>query len=377
MAGLVIGFDGRWYQYSGVGRYVVNLLEELGKIDHGHTIIVYEDPNNPVPVSSPSIRKVPIGPRRYSISSQLELAWRCRRDRLDVFHSPFYMIPFLASCPVVTTVHDLIPFLFPIYGRVHRELVKAGYRAAVRKATEVIADSQTTANDLRRILSVPEDRIATVYIAHSKSSYSTECEVDEPLRLQNKYGISQPYVLTISAKNWRTKNLGVALTAIKRARESCAVKFQTVVAGPEVGLNATGLREQIPGLVATGFVPDEDLPLLYRNASAFVNVSLYEGFGIPLLEAMACGCPCVTSTGGSLPEIAADAAAVHSPDDAEGMARSIARLLNEPEYHATMSARGTRRAAEFSYRKTAIATLKVYERSAISPRRTKEKITSE
>jgi len=368
MKDLVIGFDARWYNRSGVGTYVFNLLQELGRIDHGCRIIAYEDPNDSVPISSPKIQRIAMRAGRYSVSGQIELARRCRQDRLDVFHAPFYIVPLLANCPVVVTVHDLIPFLFPIYGFAHRELVKAGYRMATHKAARVIAVSQTTVSDLRNILAVPEDRISMVYPAHSRSLFTQKRAPNEEWHLQNRYGIKKPYVLTLSARNWRTKNLDTALTAIARARQHSTSEFQIVAAGPEAGLNATGLRDRIPNLVATGFVPEEDLPLLYRNASVFVAVSHYEGFGIPLLEAMASGCPCVASTGGALGEVAGNAAAVHSPDDVQGIAESIVKLLEQAEHHSEMSARGIRRAAEFSYFKTAVATLNVYELAAATRR---------
>src|SRR6267378_4175781 len=111
-----VGFDGRWNGNSGVGNYVSNLLKAMNAVSGETEIIVYEDPKNPLEhVKSSRIRKVPINARRYSMQEQIELAWRCHADRLDVFHAPFYLAPWFAPCPVVVTIHDLIPFLFKIY----------------------------------------------------------------------------------------------------------------------------------------------------------------------------------------------------------------------------------------------------------------------
>ncbi len=126
---LRIGFDGRWYGHSGVGTYVSELMHAMSTLEEDMEIILYEDPSNPLNNGdAKSVRTVPVHAKRYSVQEQFELAYRCRVDRLDVFHSPFYIVPFFAPCPVVVTVHDLIPFLFNIYGVPKRELVKLGYR---------------------------------------------------------------------------------------------------------------------------------------------------------------------------------------------------------------------------------------------------------
>src|SRR5713101_4444104 len=124
-----VGLDGRWYGNSGVGNYVSELLQAMGASQNDIEIILYEDPKNPLEhVKGERIRKVPVRARRYSVREQLELAQRCRADRLDVFHSPFYVTPWLAPCPVVVTIHDLIPFLFKIYSFPKQKIVKLGYR---------------------------------------------------------------------------------------------------------------------------------------------------------------------------------------------------------------------------------------------------------
>src|SRR5712675_2358109 len=127
-----IGFDGRWYGHSGVGNYVSELLQAMGRLSEDIEIILYEDPNNPLEhVKSDRIRKVLVRARRYSVQEQLELAFRSRADRLNVFHAPFYVTLWFARCPVVVTIHYLIPFLFKIYSLPKQKTIQLGYRMAV------------------------------------------------------------------------------------------------------------------------------------------------------------------------------------------------------------------------------------------------------
>lgn len=360
-----IGFDGRWFNSSGVGTYVLNLLECLGQIDDDDfEIFVYEYAANPVPVESPKIHKRPVTAAKYSIQEQIEMARCCYSDRLDVFHAPFYIVPFFAPCPVIATVHDLMAFLFPLYGFLHQKIVRAGYRAAVIKARRVIAVSDTTARDLQSLLGVPAEKVTRIYNAYSKSMYHEHAEPGEREYLRRQYGITGQYVLTLSAGNWRTKNLPGALRAMALAESQSTVPFQSVIAGTEAGYLASGLSGLLKNPIVTGFVPAEDLPKLYRNAAAFLTVSLYEGFGLPLVEAMGCGCPCIISTGGSLPEMAGNAAATFDCDDAQGMARGLVRLLADQAHRDRQRALSLERVTQFSSVILGRETLKLYRQLA-------------
>ena len=211
---LRVGFDARWYNDSGVGAYVKGILGAMAQLDDQLDLIIYDDPQNPVPLPECSnVRRIAIAAKKYSVAEQVELARRCREDRLDVLHCPFYIVPLFASCPVVVTLHDLIPFLFPIYSKAKQMVVRAGYRLAVRKAAHIIADSDNTACDIQKILHVGSNKISTVHLAAGEV-YQPKADPGELELLQQKYGISQPYVLLASARNWRTKNLETALRAL-------------------------------------------------------------------------------------------------------------------------------------------------------------------
>jgi glycosyltransferase involved in cell wall biosynthesis len=367
-ASMKVGFDGRWYGHSGVGNYVSELLQAMATVGGDMEIILYEDPKNPLEhVHGERIRKVPVHAKRYSAQEQFELARRCHTDRLDVFHSPFYVAPWFASCPVVVTIHDLIPFLFNIYILPKRQLIRFGYRLAAKKAARVIVDSENTRRDLNRILGVSGKKITVVHLATSRDRYHPNPGAGEREYLLTRYGIRQPYVLTLSAKNWRTKNLSAVLKAIAICQQEIGFNFQIVIAGPPDGFHEASQQNTVAreNLVLTGFVPAADLPKLYRGADVFMLGSKYEGFGLPLLEAMSCGCAVVCSNGGSLAEVAGAGAVLADPENPVQMARVTVQLLSDPSERAQLKARALKRAADFSWEEAARQTICVYSEAAI------------
>ena len=360
-----VGFDARWYNDSGVGAYVAGLLGAMAVVPRDFEFVVYENPENQVPgLDGRRVVRVPVGARRYSIAEHWELGRRARQDKLDLFHSPFYVVPLLMSCPVVITVHDLIPFLFRLYPRFKQWVVKTGYRIGAHRAQHVIADSENTAQDVRRILGVSRERITTIPLAASPA-FTGRGQPEELVHLAEKHGVRPPYVVAASARNWRTKNLESALRALELARAQSGMDFQTVVYGPLEGLNALGAPErwQALNLLRLGWVDAADLAVLFRHAHAFVMPSFYEGFGLPVLEAMSCGCAVITSQGGSLAEIAGQGAQIFDPLDISGMASSIANLLSNPEELNRWKTSALKRAADFSWDQAASQTISVYYRT--------------
>ena len=365
-----VGFDARWYNDSGVGSYVAGLLRALAAAERRLELVVYVDPDNPVPeLERLPLQTVPVRARKYSLVEQTELRRRARQDQLDLFHSPFFAAPLALGCPLVITVHDLIPFLFRIDPWPKQELVKLGYRLATRRAQHLIAVSRSTAADIERLLGVRDDRVSCVYNAVREDRFCAREDAGELAALAARHGVRLPYVVAASTRNWRTKNLSAALEAIALARESTGTNFQTVVYGPPDGLDRLAC-EGTPrpmNLLATGFLPQASLAALFRHASAFVVPSLYEGFGLPLLEAMSCGCPVVASNRGSLPEIAGGAAQLFDPREIKGMGNAVAGLLGDPTAAAAWKSRALARAAGFSWAAAARDTIAVYERAISSP----------
>jgi glycosyltransferase involved in cell wall biosynthesis len=359
-AGMRVGFDARWYNKSGLGSYVAGLLPALARTDC--ELVAYVDPDNPVPgLDKLRVRTVPVHSAKYSPLSTLEFRRREKEDKLDVFHCAFYATPLL-ECPVVVTLHDLIPFLFPIYPWWKQKLVQAGYRRAARRAAHIVADSEATANDLQKILNVPEEKISTVHLAADADNFHPCSAAGEREQLRNKFGIEQPYVVVSGAGNWRTKNLKSALEALEIARRDAGMEFQTVIFGSAEALSVPGIRDLAHNLnlIQPGYVERPELAALYRHAHALIMPSLYEGFGLPLVEAMSCGCPVITSDRGSLPEIADTGAQCFDPFNIRAMAAAVVALLRSPEELQQKRAAALKRAADFSWDRAAQETIWVY-----------------
>lgn len=354
-----VGFDARWYNRSGVGSYIAGLLPAL--VRAGCELVVYVDRRNPVPgLDRLSVQTVPVSSRKYSPLATLEFRRLEKLDKLDLFHCPFYAPPLL-NCPVVVTVHDLIPFLFPIYPWPKQKMVRAGYRMMAKRAAHLVADSHCTATDLQKILDVSPDRISTVYLAAEREIFRPWGTTDDEQRLQQKLGVQKPFAIVANAHNWRTKNLTSALQSLEIAQKEADVKFQIVMYGPLNGPKelSSDLARKL-NLHSLGYVESNDLAALFRHAHAFVMPSLYEGFGLPLVEAMSCGCPVIASDCGSLPEIAGGGAQCFDAFDIHAMANALIKLLRNSEELQQKRSDALRRAADFSWDKAAQETISVY-----------------
>jgi glycosyltransferase involved in cell wall biosynthesis len=354
-----VGFDARWYNKSGVGTYIAGLLPAL--VRAGCEMVVYIDPRHPVPgLERLSVQTVPVASGRYSPLASLEFRRLEKRDKLDLFHCPFYAAPWL-KCPVVVTIHDLIPFLFPVYSWPKQEMVQIGYRTAVRHAAHVIADSRTTAIDVRNILGIAQEKVSTVHLAADRDVFRPGGDADGLEELQRTFGIIPPYVAVASANNWRTKNLKSGLQVLAMAHREAGVEFQVAMFGPLESAESTNIDEaRTLNMTRLGYVDAPDLAALFRHAQAFIMPSLYEGFGLPLMEAMSCGCPVITSNRGSLPEIAGTGAQCFDAFDIQAMAAAVVSLLRSPNELERRRADALRRAADFSWDRAARETISVY-----------------
>ncbi|HUV05756.1 MAG TPA: glycosyltransferase family 1 protein, partial [Armatimonadota bacterium] len=238
-------------------------------------------------------------------------------------------------------------------------------RRAVKKADAIIAISESTKRDIVELLGAPEHKIYTTLLGVDPPYRPVSDERKE--RVAREHGLGHSTILYLGTLEPR-KNIPALLAAFSQARKSSPAKDCTLVLAGGKGwfFNQTfklvedlGLKESVR---FTGYVPAEDLPALYSAATVFVYPSLHEGFGLPPLEAMACGTPVITSNASSLPEVVGDAGIMVDPYNVEELAGAILRVLCDPDLRQEMSAKGLERAKKFSWEETARQTLKVYER---------------
>ncbi len=351
--------------FPGIGRYVSNLLRALPPImAPGEEITVLVHPDTPT--DGKATIRVRGGP--FSLRQQWEVPRALRRLRADIYHSTYFLMPYRPGVPTVLTVYDLIPILHPeAVSRQARWLFPHLLRLALRAAQRVIAISTTTRGDLCRVTGVPENRVDVVPLAPDPRFTPQPEPVVAHLREQ--MGLPPRYALYVGS-NKPHKNLVRLIEAwdlISRMPE--AAGWTLLIAGawdpryPEARQRARALGSQ-DRVRFLGPVDEADLPALYGGAGLFVFPSLYEGFGLPVLEAMACGAPVVCSDRASLPEVAGEAALLVDPTDVEALAEAITRLLADEDLREEMRRRALARAAEFSWERTARMTLAVYRQLA-------------
>jgi glycosyltransferase involved in cell wall biosynthesis len=284
---------------------------------------------------------------------------------IDLVHGMAYALPFLSPARGIVTVHDLSFLLFPsVFNRVNRLYVSAITRQTVRRAQAVIADSENTRQDLIRLLGVPAQKVVAIPLGVD-AGYAPP-PPDQVAQFRQRAGLPDRFILFLGTLEPR-KNLAVLVRAYAELRRVDPHAPTLVLAGgagwryaPLFGLvEELGLKDHI---LFPGFVPQSDVTLWYAASETFVYPSLYEGFGLPPLEALACGTPVVTSTASSLPEVVGDAALLVPPDDPTALADALRRLLADTGLRAEMRARGLARAARFTWLRTAEATVDVYNR---------------
>jgi glycosyltransferase involved in cell wall biosynthesis len=368
-----VGLDARTLaatERTGVEQYVVNLVRAFAGIQGAPEIIAYTDR----PLSDPELARLAASdPFRTEVVRapfgwlRLALPWRMRRDRVQVAHFPSTILPGLLPCPAVVTVHDLAWLRFPeAYAPDDLRMQGVAMRSAAA-AARVIAVSNATARDLAEA-GVPAEKISVIPLGVS-SRFSVDGPGLRPEAFPGAERLQQGYLLYVGRLQAR-KNLLRVVEAYRQVREEIAVP-PLVLAGGGDGY-ATQLRRHAQELgvaehvLLLGHVPDALLPALYRSATVFLYLSLYEGFGLPVLEAMASGTPVVTANVGGTAEVAGEAGMRVNPEKPEEIAEALRLLLEEASARASFRERGLAWARHFTWERTARETIGVYQNVAQS-----------
>jgi alpha-1,3-rhamnosyl/mannosyltransferase len=364
-----IGIDARKVADFGIGSYIRNLIEGIARRPEAEQYLfrVYvpgadRDALPPLPSHFEIVQDDSPG---YSISELTRFAWRLLRDRLDLFHATHYVIPPLARVRAVVTIHDIIHVLYPQFlpNRAALLYARVMIRRALRRADRIVTVSHNSKRDLVDYFGIAPARIEVIYNGVA-ARFRPDLPRAERDRVAAKYGLPRPYLLFLGGEKPH-KNVRNVLRAFSEARRERALPHTLVLAGlmppnrsrVEALISALDLESRV---LRTGVVPEEDLPGLFAGADAFLYPTLYEGFGLPVAEAMACGTPVLTSSTSALQEIAGGYAYLVDPMDVDAIARGIGDLATDPSRRAEFADLGKRRAAGFSWDRAAAETLRVY-----------------
>ncbi len=358
----------------GSSEFCFQLLLGLSKIDKHNEYFVYlpKKPTFDMPEETEKWHYVVFSSKLWTLLG-LSRKLFSNRNKIDVFFSPTHYLPLYTPCSSAISILDVSYLHFPkLFKKKDLYQLKLWGRFSIGKASKIITISKSTKNDIIKAYSVSEDKVVVVYPGIKKVS-SIEYSVLSMDRLKEKYGIKGDYILFVGTLQPR-KNIVRLVEAFSRLRtKNLGIKtdLELVIVGKkgwmyEDILNAPkklGITDRVKFLDS---VSDEDLPSFYKNALCFVLPSLYEGFGLPVLEAMKYGCPVLTSNVSSLPEAGGDAALYFNPQGVEDIAKNLESIIQNPELRKELIKKGYEQVKKFSWEKTAKETLQVLEQLAKS-----------
>ena len=366
---------------TGSGQYTRLLVEHLATVAPDLEIVLIA-PKGKIPNPKSQIPNVQfrLTANRYRLTSALGKVWfeqvafprACARLGANVAHVPYWAPPIRSSIPTVVTIHDLIPLLLREYrGGPLVRLYTALVSMTAPNSALVLTDSEASKRDIVAHLGLPAERARVVYLA-ADGRYTPDPSLfpGEKPGFAEKTWFQERYVLYLGGFDVR-KNVTTVLQTYRWAGPAIGEECPLVIAGrlPERDTSFTpdprrlareqGIDERFVRFI--GFVDEADKPALYRGAVAFIFPSRYEGFGLPPLEALACGTPVVGSDAASIPEVVGNAGVLLPPDDAEGMASALIQLATDDTFRAELSRRALAQAARFSWERTARETLAAYQ----------------
>ena len=350
----------------GMGTYAFHLLPSLQKCRPDFEFILFHDGGTrPLPVEGFAARRIgPVRGYRWQLWEQLGLPLQARWHGCNLIHSPANTTPPRSVLPRVVTLHDAMPFHAWNTDASALAYFRRTQRLAVASADAIITDSAYSKQDICELLDVPPARVSVIPLAPSPEL--TRPDDTSRATALDKLGINRRFVLGLAATAQRKNTRGILRAFAQLRREVDDVLLVLTGVGPELNASiAHDLRAlQIPEseVRRLGFVGPEELAALYAGCAAFWFLSLYEGFGLPILDAMQCGAPVVCSTRTSCPEVAGNAAVMVDPENAEEVAAAAGRVLKrDPAEQETWRNRGYARASSFTWLKTAMQTAYVYD----------------
>jgi glycosyltransferase involved in cell wall biosynthesis len=362
-----VAIDARKLHDFGIGTYIRNLLRQLARIDHDtdYVLLCCEADLGVAAQLGPNFRAVLEPSPNYSLREQIHVPWLLLRERPDLYHAPHYVLPAGVSCRSVVTIHDCIHLMFPQYlpNRLAYAYARAQMWAAARRSDCILTVSYASKRDILQLFNVRPEKIVVVYNAID-AHFSVTPPEEAVARVRERYQLEHKFVLYVGNIKPH-KNLVRLIEAFNELRKGDLADLKLLIIGDEISkvpaLRRAVHRHKLHKHVRfLGYLADDQLAILYRLASVFVFPSLYEGFGLPPLEAMASGTPVVTSNVSSLPEVVGDAAILVDPYDVDSIVDGLRQVLTDPARADDMRRKGLERAREFSWERSVAKTLEVY-----------------
>jgi glycosyltransferase involved in cell wall biosynthesis len=356
-----IAIDARKWRDYGIGTYIRNLVRHLARLDRETTYFLFCDRADETTLRDLAENFVPVvdGSAGYSLREHWSIPWHLRRLGVDLLHSPHYVLPLLCGRPAVVTIHDCIHLLFPQYlpNRLAPRYSRFMMGQAIERSALVLTVSEASRRDILRFYPHADpDRIQVVPNAIDPAILEDPGE-EERQRVHERYQIRGRFILYAgNVKPHKNVDRLIAAFGLLKQR-SGHEDLKLLIIGHEVSkygslrrsVEGAGVRQDVRFF---GFVPERTLAALYRMASVFAFPSLYEGFGLPPLEAMACGTPVVTSRLSSLPEVVGDGALLVDPYSIEDIAHGLERVLADPALRADLIAKGHAQVRTFSWERS-------------------------
>lgn len=356
-------------QPVGAGNYIINLIRALAHVESEFEFTVFAQEHGWNLINE-SEREEFRWAKTPQLHPAVRLAWEqlffpglVRRNQTDLLHSLHYTRPYLSGRPSVVTIHDMTFFLFPsLHTRAKRAFFPSVIRLSARTADALVADSESTRQDAIRILGINPGKIFTAHLGVDPAFRRIEDKAHLD-RVRQHYHLPESFILYVGLVEPR-KDLPLLVRAYHRVSES-DVGLPLVIVGRR-GWGSEQVLDQIASLglkdrvLFTGYVPHPDLPIVYNLASLFVYPTRYEGFGLPVLEALACGVPLITTAVSSLPEIVGDAGLLIPAQDEQALAQAMLSVLADPDLQERYRHKGPEQAAQFTWQRTAEQTLGVY-----------------
>ncbi len=368
---LHIVIDVRRLRDFGIGTYIRNLTRALSRLDreNRYTLVARPEDANDLGGLGPNFTFAPVEAADTGLRYNLQIPGYFRSLKASLYHIPLNSVPWRMPRPYVLTIHDMSTLMFPDRKDVRYTLHQERYRRGAARAARIITVSNATRRDIEAVLRVPPGKISTIYSAPDPAFTAANGETGQQRDILERYSITFPYILyagTIRVHK-NIPRLVEAFAVLRHDLENHPVyrDLRLVIIGDELSKNpavrrAVALARIEPAVRFLGFVPFETLRVFYSAAEAFAFPSLYEGFGLAPLEAMACGTPVVASNLPSLIEALGDAAELVSPDNVFDIERGLREVLLNPERRAHLVAAGGAQATRFQWDATARQVLSIY-----------------